>query len=108
MVCYSACLVFEAINHHNAGHSFYENVWMLVKSEDEDTARNILLQSGYEREESFMNVHSELLEWRFLGLRQMKIHESSETAVELVSISERHPGFIDISADSIQGKITGN
>lgn len=100
MICFSACLVFEVINHQHHEFTFYENIWMLVKSADEEEATRILMRAGLEREESFTNVHGELLEWKFKGLRQLKKHRADDVAVELVSISGSQPGFVDIAAET--------
>jgi Domain of unknown function (DUF4288) len=101
MPVYTACQVFEVTNHHQPLCSFFEETWVMVTADHEKGAQKKMLADGIVKEESFLNINNELIYWQFKGIRQLKKLETGSDVEEIVSLSKKREGFVDLKPTEI-------
>ena len=95
MPWFSTCLVFKVENQSNIEHIFYEDMWMILQADDENSACDKALEEGHKHNESFSNIHSEIISWSFLGRKSIKEISLDENLVVIHSESKKQLGFIN-------------
>lgn len=88
---FSVSLVFKVTNLSRPEMLVHEESCVVIQANNHIDATNKALQYGKDKEELFLNVHGETIDWSFEGIKHIQELETENEIAEVCSCTKEGP-----------------